>query len=82
MEIQLRKENNEIFIPDGVPLPGAMSRTTHLGVAAHPDDLEYGAASAVARWTGQGKWVGYVLATSGEASASTRTRTRTELPGR
>jgi len=38
-----------------------------LAVVAHPDDLEYGAASAIARWTGQGKWVGYVLATSGEA---------------
>ncbi len=36
-------------------------------VAAHPDDLEYGAASAVARWTSQGKEVCYVLATSGEA---------------
>jgi LmbE family N-acetylglucosaminyl deacetylase len=38
-----------------------------LAIVAHPDDLEYGAASAVARWTDQGKWVGYVLATSGEA---------------
>jgi LmbE family N-acetylglucosaminyl deacetylase len=36
-------------------------------VVAHPDDLEYGAASAVARWTGAGKKVAYVLATSGEA---------------
>jgi len=26
-----------------------------LAVAAHPDDLEYGAAAAVARWTDQGK---------------------------
>jgi LmbE family N-acetylglucosaminyl deacetylase len=38
-----------------------------VAVAAHPDDLEYGAASAVARWTGQGKQVSYVLVTSGEA---------------
>jgi len=36
-------------------------------VVAHPDDLEYGAAAAVARWTSQGKQVAYVLATSGEA---------------
>src|SRR5919108_5564924 len=28
-----------------------------LAVVAHPDDLEYGAASAVARWTAQGKAV-------------------------
>ena len=38
-----------------------------LAVVAHPDDMEYGAASAVARWTSQGKWVGYVLVTEGEA---------------
>ena len=36
-------------------------------VVAHPDDLEYGCASAVARWTGQGKVVSYVMVTSGEA---------------
>ncbi len=38
-----------------------------LCVVAHPDDLEYGAAMAVARWTAQGKDVAYVLATAGEA---------------
>jgi LmbE family N-acetylglucosaminyl deacetylase len=38
-----------------------------LAVVAHPDDLEYGAAGAVARWTSQGKHVGYLLATRGEA---------------
>src|SRR6476646_9067523 len=36
-------------------------------VVAHPDDIEYGVAAAVARWTDQGKDVRYVLATSGEA---------------
>src|SRR4051794_19510314 len=38
-----------------------------LAVVAHPDDMEYGAASAVARWTDSGKWIGYVLVTRGEA---------------
>jgi LmbE family N-acetylglucosaminyl deacetylase len=38
-----------------------------LAVAAHPDDIEYGTASAVARWTEQGKQVTYLLATRGEA---------------
>src|SRR5687768_14712124 len=38
-----------------------------LAVVAHPDDMEYGAAAAVARWTGQGKWIGYVLVSDGEA---------------
>ena len=36
-------------------------------IVAHPDDLEYGASVAVARWTAEGRQVVYVLATSGEA---------------
>ncbi|GAB2482084.1 PIG-L deacetylase family protein [Jatrophihabitans fulvus] len=43
------------------------SWTSALAVVAHPDDLEYGTAAAIARWTSQGKRVAYVLATSGEA---------------
>lgn len=38
-----------------------------LCVVAHPDDLEYGAAAAIARWTDQGKEITYLLVTSGEA---------------
>lgn len=41
--------------------------TRGLVVVAHPDDIEYGAAAAIARWTRQGKDIRYVLATSGEA---------------
>ena len=36
-------------------------------IVAHPDDIEYGAAAAVAQWTDRGKDVRYVLATRGEA---------------
>ncbi|HXV93893.1 MAG TPA: PIG-L deacetylase family protein [Pseudonocardia sp.] len=38
-----------------------------LAVVAHPDDLEYGGAGAVARWTAEGRTVSYLLATRGEA---------------
>ncbi len=38
-----------------------------LAIVAHPDDLEYGAASAIAKWTAQGKHIVYCLATRGEA---------------
>lgn len=38
-----------------------------LAVAAHPDDLEYGAAAAIAKWTAAGHEVVYLLATRGEA---------------
>lgn len=47
------------------PLPDDWDRA--LALVAHPDDLEYGAASAVARWTSEGREVVYVLATRGEA---------------
>lgn len=45
--------------------------STALAVVAHPDDMEYGAAAAVARWTRQGKHVVYVLVTDGEAGIAT-----------
>ena len=38
-----------------------------LCIVAHPDDLEYGAAGAIARWTAAGKEVAYLLVTRGEA---------------
>ncbi|GCD88487.1 PIG-L deacetylase family protein [Nocardioides sp. LS1] len=47
------------------PLPEDWARA--LCVVAHPDDMEFGAAAAVARWTGQGKDVTYCMVTSGEA---------------
>jgi LmbE family N-acetylglucosaminyl deacetylase len=46
-------------------MPEEWSRA--VAVAAHPDDLEYGVASAVARWSQQGKEISYVIVTSGEA---------------
>src|SRR5215472_10316615 len=52
------------------PMPEDWQRC--VAVVAHPDDLEYGAASAVARWTRQGKQVSYLLATMGEAGIAGR----------
>lgn len=40
---------------------------TALAIVAHPDDLEYGAAAAVAKWTAQGKRIVYLMASRGEA---------------
>lgn len=52
-------------LPPLEPLPDDWS--TGLAIAAHPDDFEYGMASAVARWTDRGKTVWYVMVTRGEA---------------
>lgn len=38
-----------------------------LCVVAHPDDMEYGASAAVARWVSWGAEVAYLLLTGGEA---------------
>lgn len=51
--------------PDLETMPEDWS--TALAVVAHPDDMEYGASGAVARWTDQGKEVVYLLLTAGEA---------------
>ncbi len=59
-----------------------------LAVAAHPDDLEYGAAALVARWTRGGADVVYLLVTRGEAgidglppAESARVRTEEQIAG-
>jgi LmbE family N-acetylglucosaminyl deacetylase len=47
------------------PMPTDWERA--LAVVAHPDDIEFGASSAVAAWTSAGRSVAYVLITRGEA---------------
>lgn len=61
---------------------------TALVVVAHPDDIEYGAASAVSKWTSEGKTVVYLLVTRGEAGIdgmhpdeTREVRTREEIEG-
>jgi len=54
--------------PSPPPLEPVPEDWSHLlAIAAHPDDLEYGTSCAVARWTGLGKQVVYLMATRGEA---------------
>ncbi|MED7923309.1 PIG-L deacetylase family protein [Nonomuraea sp. LP-02] len=51
------------------PMPGDWRRA--LAIVAHPDDLEYGCAAAVAVWTDAGREVAYVIVSSGEAGIDT-----------
>lgn len=55
----------DLPVPQLDPMPEDWS--TALAIVAHPDDMEYGASAAVARWTDQGKTVAYALVTAGEA---------------
>ncbi len=59
-------------MPDEVELqPFPEDWVRGLAVVAHPDDMEYGAAAAVARWTRQNKQFVYVVVSDGEAGIST-----------
>jgi LmbE family N-acetylglucosaminyl deacetylase len=69
------------------PFPdGAFGRV--LCVVAHPDDVEYGASSAIAAWTARGVEVAYLLLTRGEAGIdgsppqqTAELRTREQIAG-
>ncbi len=45
--MRLTKETADVFVPDGTGLEAALARTTHLGVGAHQDDLEFMAVHGV-----------------------------------
>ncbi|MEI7899705.1 MAG: PIG-L family deacetylase [bacterium] len=49
----LTNKTADIFVPDGLPAAAALARTTHLGVGAHQDDLEFMAAHGILACFGQ-----------------------------
>jgi LmbE family N-acetylglucosaminyl deacetylase len=59
------------------PFPDDWSRA--LCVVAHPDDLEYGMAGAIAKWTASGREVSYLLVTRGEAGIDAMSPDRTAI---
>jgi len=46
---------------DALPTPARV-----LVVAAHPDDIEFGAGGTIARWVNEGAEIGYLVATRGD----------------
>jgi LmbE family N-acetylglucosaminyl deacetylase len=60
----------EIFVPDGKPVAGALSRITHLGIGAHQDDLEFMAFHGILQcFHSETEWFGGVTCTNGSGSA-------------
>jgi len=51
--MRLTKETADVFVPDGAPEAVALARTTHLGVGAHQDDLEFMAVHGILACFGQ-----------------------------
>lgn len=68
--MKLHRQNADIFIPDGQALPAALERTTHMGVGAHQDDLEFFAAHGILECYGRSdRWFTGITVTDGAGSA-------------
>ena len=62
--------NIDLFIPDQISPPEAKARTSHLGIGAHQDDLEFMAFHGIATSYGQiGAWFSGITCTDGSGSA-------------
>lgn len=58
----------DIFVPDGKDEASAWRRVTHLGIGAHPDDLEFMAMHGIAECRAGGGVFGGVVVTDGAGS--------------
>jgi len=68
--MQFHKTTSEIYVPDGAPLPGALARTTRLGIGAHQDDIEIMAMEGIlACFQKPDQWFSCVIVTDGAGSA-------------
>jgi LmbE family N-acetylglucosaminyl deacetylase len=67
--MNLNRSTSQIYIPDGLPIPQALSRTTHLAIAAHQDDIEIMAVDGILKCFQQpDKWFTGVVVTDGAGS--------------
>ena len=67
--MQFTLSSAEVYIPDGLAAPDALSRTTHLAVGAHQDDLEIMAFDGImACFQQKDKWFSGVVVTNGGGS--------------
>jgi LmbE family N-acetylglucosaminyl deacetylase len=64
--MELAHPNHLLFVPDGAEWPQALARTTHLCLAAHPDDVEIMAFHGIAQCFGQSEsWFSAAVLTQG-----------------
>jgi LmbE family N-acetylglucosaminyl deacetylase len=67
--MHLRHPKHDLFIPDGSPVPEAITRTTHLGIVSHQDDLEIAAYHGITEcFHSPQRWFGGVVVTNGAGS--------------
>jgi LmbE family N-acetylglucosaminyl deacetylase len=67
--MELHNSGAEVYVPDGSPVNVALSRTTHLCVSAHQDDIEIMAYHGILECFGRsGKGITGVTVTSGSGN--------------
>ncbi len=67
--MKFHQETAEVFVPDGLPVREALARTTHMGIGAHPDDVEIlGIRGILECFRNPGKWFCGVVLTDGSGS--------------
>lgn len=67
--MKFTKEKSEIFVPDGSMPEKALQRTTHMAIAAHPDDVEIMAYGGIVNCFHQpGEWFTSVTVTDGSTA--------------
>jgi LmbE family N-acetylglucosaminyl deacetylase len=67
--MHLNRDHARLFVPDRQPEPAALARTTHLGIGAHQDDLEFMAFHGIlACFHAPDRWFGGVTCTNGAGS--------------
>jgi LmbE family N-acetylglucosaminyl deacetylase len=70
--MKLHQPNADVHIPDGSPAGDALARTTHLGIGAHQDDLEFFAYHGIeACYGNKEKWFTGITCTDGAGSSRT-----------
>ncbi len=68
--MKLDRPGAEIFVQDGRDAEAALARTTHMGIVAHPDDLEILASRGILDCFGRSdRWFCGVVACDGAGSA-------------
>jgi LmbE family N-acetylglucosaminyl deacetylase len=70
--MKLHQASANCFVPDSEPLPGALSRTTHLAIGAHQDDLEFFAYHGIEQcYAKKDTWFSGITCTDGAGSSRT-----------
>ena len=69
IDVKFGNDTAEFFVPDNESVESALERTTHIGIGAHPDDLEIMAYHGILEcFMNGGKWFLGVTVTHGAGS--------------